>query len=207
MCIPDILLLGVHAVVFGSAVAVRLGQFDVTSFVFTNFGVIRPIEMSINFHFVAGQSAAAVGVAVEQRLGLGNLYFVERAQMAQGRSERAVWRLVLAHEKERLGFVASVKPGDRLVGGQICCVTGKPLPRSVLLKEDRIVIATLCRKYFPVVEALRCCLQMPLADDRRVVATFLKCFGHHPLALIHAFARVSHKAILVAMLAGQNGRS
>ena len=77
--VPGFLLSVGHTVVFGSAVAVGLGEHHVTSIVLAQFHVIGPIEVSVDFHFVVGQRTAAIGVIVEQIRGLRDFDVVQRA--------------------------------------------------------------------------------------------------------------------------------
>ncbi len=84
-----------------------------------------------------------------------------------------MWRLVLAHQKKRFGFVAIVQPGHGLVRRQIGCIAFESLIGSILLNEDRVVIAALPRKDLPVIKSNRIGLQVPLPDHSRAVAALL----------------------------------
>ncbi len=108
------LLLGVrHPVVFWSPVAVGFGQCHVAAFVFANLRIVRPVEMSIDFHFILCQRAAAIGVVVKQVFGFGNFDVVERAEMPQRGSKCTVRSLVLTHQKERFAGIARVPASPR----------------------------------------------------------------------------------------------
>ena len=74
---------------------------------------------------------------------------------------------------------------------------------AIHLNEDGVVVAALPGKNLPVVEANGIGFQMPFADDRGVVASFLQRLGSCPLAGVKGVA-VAHEAVFVAVLPGEN---
>ena len=80
--VPLGLLRGCHAVVLRCAVAIRLGQLHIATFVLAHLRVVRPVEVPVDLHLVAGQRRAAIFVVIKQRLRLGNLHVIKRSQVA-----------------------------------------------------------------------------------------------------------------------------
>ncbi len=72
-------------------------------------------------------------------------------------------------KKEGFAVIAGIKPVDCLVGCQVRCIAFKAFMRAVFLDENRIIVAALPGKYFPMVKADGCGFKVPLSDDRRVV--------------------------------------
>ncbi len=207
MLVPPLSLGLVHAVVFRRAVPIGARQLDVASLVLPQLGVVGPIEVTIDLHLVFCQGATAVRVLVEQAGRLGDLHVVERAKMTQCRCKRAVRRLVLAHQEKGPRLVATIQPGQRLVGHKIGHVAGETLPLAAHLDKHGIVVVALPGQDLPVIETNRPSLQMPLADHRSVITARLKCLGDGPLTLIQPPPRIPHESVRVAVLAGQNRRS
>ena len=110
---------------------------------------------------------------------------------------------MLTHQKERFFLVAIIQPIERFLGSEVGCVSLKAFLAAIHLNEDGVVVAALPGKNLPVVEANGIGFQMPFADDRGVIAALLQCLGDRPLARIEVVA-VAHKAVFVAVFAGEN---
>ena len=70
--VPFLLLARIHATIFGHAIAIRTGEFDAFALVFSDFRVVGPVEVAVDFHFVFGKRFAAIRVVIEERGRLGN---------------------------------------------------------------------------------------------------------------------------------------
>ena len=116
-----------------------------------------------------GRLAAATPV-VEQRRRLRDLHVVVQGEVVGTGLPVAVWRLVLEHQEERLVVLARLlQPGQREVRED---VGGVALPRNQLpiAAHAGVVVGPLAAQDVPVIEARGLALQVPLADQGRLVA-------------------------------------
>ena len=146
---------------------------------------------------------AAPGVVVEERRRLGIAAIVVVAQVPDRGQPLAVRRLVLAHEQERLGFVAVLQPVEGEIGDDVGGVT---LVFDALAVVDHrgVVVDPLARQDVPFVEAGRVADQVPLADDGRLVAGGVEQLGEGRLRAVEAAVGVVVEAVRVGVLAGQD---
>ena len=119
-------------------------------------------------HVLLAFRFATAGIVVEQRVRFRIDAVAVVAEVSQGGRPFAVRRLVLAHQHERLGFIAAFKPFHGQVGDDVGDVA---LMFHILAVADhrRVVVHTLARQDVPVIETGRFAHQMPLPDDRRLV--------------------------------------
>ena len=125
-------------------------------------------------------------------------------QVAQRGRPLAVRRLVLRHQEERLVLVAGLEPVDREVGDHVGDVT-LVLHALAHLDHRRVVVAPLAGQDVPVIEAGGIGHQVPLAEDRGLVAGGLEQFGKRDLRAVEAAVGVVEEAVGVAVLAGEDG--
>ena len=146
---------------------------------------------------------AAPGVIVEQRRRLGIAAIVVVAQVADRGQPLAVRCLVLAHEQERLGFVAFLQPIEGKLGDDVGGVT---LVFHVLAVVDHggVVVDPLPRQDVPLVEAGRVGDQVPLAENGRLVTGRAEQLGEGRLRTVEAAVGVVVKTIQVGVLTGQD---
>ena len=101
---------------------------------------------------------------------------------------RTVRRLVVAHDHEGLSGVAAVEPAEHLIGdhvGRVAlvdrglrAVEGAGLPPAVFGRDQpRVEVAPLVGHDVVIVESGRFVLEMPFADDGRLVAVALQLLG------------------------------
>lgn len=114
--------------------------------------------------------------------------------------------LMLTHQHERLVWIPCFQPRQRVVSDNVGAITFIAFSRSVHLDEVGVVVRTLPRQNFPMVEPCWIARQMPLADHRRLIPHVLHQFRKRRLSTVKPVA-VPQKTVLVAMLPGQNARS
>ena len=162
--------------------------------------------MPVDLHLLHARGVAARRVVVEQRRRFGDRDVVVEAQLVGARQPRPVRRLVLTHQEERLLVVAPLfQPLDREVRRDVGDVA-VPLHLAVRREELRLVVVALPGQHVPVVEAGRVGLQVPLADQRGLVAGALQPFRDVVLRPVEEVAVVAH-AVRDAVLARQDHRA
>jgi len=138
-------------------------------------------------------------VVVEQRGRLRDLDVVVHREVIRAGQPLPVRCLVLVHEHERLRPVAAfVEPLQGQVGDDVGRVAGE-VGGAVGRAEPGVVVGALADQHPPVVEAGRLGLEVPLADDRRLVAGLLEQLGERLLRRVELDAVVDHP-VRVAVL-------
>ena len=112
-------------------------------------------------------------------------------------------RLVLAHQQERLRLVAVLQPVDARIRDD---VGGIALVLHLLAVVDhrRVVVHALARQDVPLVEAGRIGDEVPLADDRRLVAGAVQQLGERDLRAVEPAVGVVVEAVAVGVFPGQD---
>ena len=141
-----------HAPVFHSGVAIGSRELDSVTLIFADLGVVSPVEVAVDFHFVFGKRSASFLIVIEKSEGLGDGDSIEGFEMTKCGREGPVGGLVLAHEEEGFFLISLVEPLDRFVSGDVGAVAVELFDASVHLFEDGIVVVALTRKDFPVVK-------------------------------------------------------
>ena len=125
-----------------------------------------------------GQVAEDSLLVFAQRVGAGGIVVPKRGWFRNGpgrefsavfllRRPRAMRRLVVAHDKERLVLRPVAERLDRQFGDDVGGVAAgvRFLPAGGV--ENRVVVRALARQDFPAIEARRIAPEMPFADHRR----------------------------------------
>ncbi len=150
-------------------------------------------------HVLPGRGGAPFVVVPE---GLGQRVLARLLRkMTRWRHPVPVWRLVLVEQQEGLRVVAVVEIVQRELGDQIRHVAFA-LHLLAVVDEHRVVVVPLVDEDLPLVEARRRGLQMPLADDGRLVAGRLQQLRQRHLAAVEGVAVVA-QPVQVTVLAGQ----
>ena len=122
----------------------------------------------------------AIAVVVVERRWLGDVDIFVELRVLVVRFPVPVWCLVVVHEKERPLSVPPLQPVQTQVGYQICGVS-RILDLLTVADHLRIEVGPLPLQDVPVVETGRPVVgplaQMPLADNRRLVAVALEDLG------------------------------
>ena len=146
---------------------------------------------------------AAPGIIVEQRRRLGIAAIVVVAQVADRGQPLAVRCLVLAHEQERLGFVAFLQPVEGKLGDDVGGIT-LVFHALAVVDHGGVVVDPLPRQDVPLVEAGRVGDQVPLAENGRLVTGRTEQLGEGRLRTVEAAVGVVVEAIQMGVLTGQN---
>ena len=159
-----------------------------------------------NRHVLVTHGDAPPRIIVEQRRGLGIHAVLVEAQVAQRRRPFAVRRLVLAHQHERLRLVPVLEPLQRDIADDVGHIARH---RDLLAHFDhrRVIIDALARENLPKIKARWIGAEMPLADDRRLVAGLLEQLGKRLLRAVERGVRVVGKPVQVAVFSGEDGRA
>ena len=180
-----------------------------------HFGIFRfDLEIVGGHHVIADRHLLITGgerataIVVQQRRGLRNVDAFVRHQVIGAGHPVPVWRLVLAHEQERLLSVAAVpQPIQRKIGDDVRHVALDLLVTRGC-SEIRVVVVPLTRQHLPEVEALRLGAQVPLPDHRGLVPGSLQHLIERRLRHVERIPRpVVDLAVDVAVLAGEHHRA
>ncbi len=129
-----------------------------------------------NAHFVSGGCFLA-GVVIKERRGFGYLDVLQVFEVSERGFPRAVRCLVVAHEKEGLVLIALFQPFQGLVCDNVGRVAGMFYILAVG-EKDGIVIAALSFKHLEMIESGRRRLEMPFANDGRLVTGLPQQLGN-----------------------------
>ena len=170
----------------------------------SDFEIRTGIHMPADFHFLFGGGGGAAGIVIEEVVGFRHCHVFEQGQITLRRHPGAVGRLVLAHEQEGLVLPAAVEPLQGVVGDEVGDVA-LVMHLAAGAQEVGIVIIALARQNLPVVETGRIAHQVPLADERGLIARAPQRLGEGPLRTVERLPLVGREAVDVAVLAGKDG--
>ena len=159
---------------------------------------------ALDAHVVIAHSLGAAFESVKKRRGFFVNSVLIKAEVPKRWLPLAVRRFVLAHQHERLRFVAALQPVDREIADDIGHVAFV-LHRFAVIDHRWIVIGTLPRQDVPIVKAGRVGAEVPFPDDGRRVSGLLHRLGEGGLLAVEAAVAVVVEAVRVRILAGQNG--
>ena len=157
-------------------------------------------------HVLITRRDAASGIIVEERRRFGINAIVVEAEVTERRRPFAVRRLMLRHQHERLRLVAPLQPVEGHVRDDVGRVT-RHRDGFAVLDHRRIVVHALTGKDLPEVEAGRIRAEVPLADDRGLIAGLLQQLREGDLRTVEPGIGVVRKAVQVAVLSGEDGRT
>jgi len=167
--------------------------------------VIAPVEMLGDLHLLLRERRDAVLVVVEKRWRLRDGDAIEEIVVAGSGHPVAVRGFLLAHQDEGLGLVlAAFEPGYGLVGYDVGHVSGEAFRGAVHLDEVRVVVVSLAREDFPVVEAGGVGDQVPFPDDRSFIAGLPEELREGLLCAVETAVGVIHITVQMGVLAGQD---
>lgn len=121
--------------------------------------------------------AGAALVLVVEVVGFGDFDVFEQILVLGAGFPGAMGRLVVAHEKEGLVFVALLEPIEGEVTDEVGAVAVVFFAGAVHVDEDGIVVEALAGEDLPVVEAGGVGGEVPLSDDCGLVAGGLEVLG------------------------------
>jgi len=96
---------------------------------------------------------------------------------------------VLTHEQERPIVGSLLKPFESQVGCD-CRAVAFDLATAIFIEELRVVVRSLSRQDLPVLEACGLRVEMPLANHRGLIASFLQVLGESKLSSVERLAAI-----------------
>ena len=124
-------------------------------------------------HLLEGRSLRSAGVIIKERCRLGEILAFEVMQVSGPRHPFTMWSLVLDHEDEGLCRISLIlEPVDRQIGDEIGDVAFG-LDAFTISDHGGSVIEALPDQSLIVVEPNRLTLEVPLADQRRLIPGLL----------------------------------
>ena len=167
--------------------------------------VVVQIHVSIDLHLLMPSGWCVILPSVKERCRLRKRLIAIEINVVKGGHPVAMGRFVLAHQqKGAVRIAALLEPVDRQLGHDLRAVSFDHL-LAIRRNELGIVIRALPGKNLPGVETLRSAFQMPLAEQGGLVSALLQQLWKGALVRVEAIA-VVHKAIFMAMFAGENHR-
>ena len=159
----------------------------------------------VDRHVLIVLGGAAARVVVEEGGRLVVHAVVVGLEVAQGGLPLTVRGLVLTHEEEGLGLVALGEPVEGDIGDDVGDVAGI-LDGLAHADHGRIIVDTLAGEDLPEIEAGGIGAEMPLANDRGLVAGLLENLRKRGLRAIEADAAgIVVEAVDVIVGAGEHG--